>query len=62
MTTKKKASKSAKTAAILTIRDADKMTKKGRREIADWLRARADDLIEHGDQLAATFCARYYYL
>lgn len=50
-----------KTAAIVTIRDANKMTKKGRRAIAKWLRDRADDLIQHGDQLDKTFRARYIY-
>lgn len=50
-----------KSAAILTIKDAAKMTPKGRRDIAAWLRARAKDLVEVGSQLHSTFRARYIY-
>ncbi len=58
MTAPKKKSKSA---AVLTIHDADKMTKKGRREIAVWLIAQAAMLKEHGDQYAKRFTGRYLY-
>ena len=50
-----------KSAAVLTIKDASDMTKKGRRAIANWLRDRANDLEEYGDQLSKTFRARYIY-
>lgn len=50
-----------RSAAVLTIKDADQMTKRGRRDIADWLRKQADFLIEHGDQFSGRFRARYLY-
>jgi len=50
-----------KTAAIVTIFNASDMTKKGRRQIALWLKARANDLLQHGDELAGRFRARYLY-
>ena len=53
--------KKVKSAAILTIKDADKMTKKGRKQIAAWLRGRAVLLEKHGDLLAKRFVARYIY-
>lgn len=50
-----------KSAAVITIKDAGKMTKKGRREVAAWLRKTADTLVKYGDELAPTFRARYLY-
>lgn len=53
--------KNEKSAAILTIKDADKMTAKGRKRVAAWLRGRAVLLEKHGDLLASRFTARYIY-
>lgn len=50
-----------KSAAILTIKDASKMTPKGRKKIAAWLRSRAVLLEKHGDLMTARFTARYIY-
>lgn len=59
MVTAKKRTHRDQTHAILTLRGADKWSAKGRRDIAAWLRDRARDLEQHGDQLAGTFRARY---
>ena len=53
--------KREKSAAIVTIFDAPKMNKAGRRAIAKWLRQRADFLLKHGDGLANRFTSRYLY-
>ncbi len=50
-----------KSAAVVTIKDASKMTKKGRAEVAAWLRKTAATLTRYGDDLAPTFRARYLY-
>jgi hypothetical protein len=50
-----------KSAAIVTIKDAAKMSKKSRKQVAAWLRRQADCLIECGDELAGRFTARYLY-
>lgn len=50
-----------KSAAILTIKGADRMTKKGRAQIAAWLRRNADFLVKHGDKYSKGFRARYLY-
>ena len=50
-----------KVAAIVTIKDAPKMTAKGRRQIAGWLRSRAALLEKHADLMASRFTARYIY-
>lgn len=50
-----------KSAAVLTIKDADQMTDKGRREIATWLRKQANSLVQHGENYADRFRARYLY-
>lgn len=51
-----------KSAAVLTIKEASKMTKKGRKDIATWLRRQADLLLKHGDQyIDGAFRARYLY-
>jgi hypothetical protein len=52
---------SEKSAAILTIKDAERMTKKGRKEIATWLRRQAEWLTKHGDNYSKGFRARYLY-
>jgi hypothetical protein len=50
-----------KAAAVLTLKDADKMTAKGRRQIAAWLRKQADALQAEGNNYASRFRARYLY-
>lgn len=50
-----------KSAAIVTIKDAPKMTKRGRKNIAAWLRRQAGFLEKHSDQLSHRFTARYIY-
>ena len=50
-----------KSAAIITIRDAEHMTAKGRREIATWMRQQADFLEQHGKEFSKRFTARYLY-
>lgn len=50
-----------KSAAIVTIKDASKMTAKGRKKIANWLRGRAALLEKHGDLMSSRFTARYIY-
>lgn len=51
-----------KWAAVLTIFDADDMTPKGRKDIAEWLRRQAKFLVKDGDKLSKRFTARYMYL
>ena len=53
--------KTERSAAIVTIRDAAKMTKKGRRQIAEWLKRTAADLVELGHKYDGGFRARYLY-
>ena len=48
-------------AAILTIKDADKMAPEGRKEIANWLRQQAKDLIKYGKNYNKKMIARYLY-
>ena len=50
-----------KSAAIVTIKNADSMTKRGRKAIAEWLRRKAEFLEENGDQFSPRFTARYLY-
>lgn len=50
-----------KSAAIVTVRDADKMTKVGRKKIAKWLRQQAGFIEQHGQEFAGRFTARYLY-
>lgn len=50
-----------KRAAILTIFDAPAMTKRGRKQIAAWMRKQADFLEKHGQEYAKRFTARYLY-
>lgn len=51
-----------KSAAVLTIKRAQHMTPKGRRELALWLRRQAALLVNHGDELSHRYQARYLYL
>lgn len=53
--------KAEKTAAVVTINKASIMTKRGRKEIADWLRRHADWLVEHGAEYSPRFRGRYIY-
>ncbi len=50
-----------KSAAILTVKDAPKMTRRGRKNIAEWLRRQAAFLEHNGDELSNRFTARYLY-
>ncbi len=53
--------KPLKCAAVITIRDAHKMTKKGRREIALWLKHQGTMLKMEGEHYGPTFRGRYLY-
>lgn len=48
-------------AAIITIRDAARMTARGRRNVADWLVRQARFLREHGQEYSDRFTGRYLY-
>jgi hypothetical protein len=48
-------------AAVITVFKANKMTKKGRREVAKWMRRQADFLEKEGYVFSARFTARYLY-
>ena len=50
-----------KEAAKIVIKHPADMTKKGRKEIANWMRDRAKDLEEIGEEMASVFTARYMY-
>ena len=50
-----------KSAAIVTIKDAARMTPKGRRDIARWLRRQAHFLEKYAKELSPRFTARYLY-
>lgn len=50
-----------KSAAIVTIKNAAKITAKGRKKIAHWLRGRAALLEKHGDLMTSRFVSRYIY-
>jgi hypothetical protein len=50
-----------KSAAILTIFDADKMTPKGKCDIGRWLKRQATFLTMHGYEMSKRFTARYNY-
>jgi hypothetical protein len=45
--------------AVLTIHKASEMTPARRREIAEWLRKEAKDILRGGDEYAARYRARY---
>jgi hypothetical protein len=53
--------KKEKSAAIVTVFDAPKMTKRGRKEVAAWLRRQAEFLEKDGEEYAGKFRARYLY-
>ena len=54
--------KTEKSAAIITIKSPGSMTKKGRSEIAAWLRQHAANLVRHGDKYTdGRFTGRYIY-
>lgn len=48
-------------AAVLTIKGARRMTVKGRKQIAAWLRHHAEDLERGGSRYAERFRGRYMY-
>lgn len=48
-------------AAAVWVKNASAMTPAGRKEIADWMRKRAADLVAHGKDYASNFRGRYYY-
>jgi len=48
-------------AAIITIRDAAKMSVKGRRSIAAWMRKQAMFFERYAKELSPRFTARYLY-
>lgn len=50
-----------KSAVVLTIRDAAKMTPEGRRDIARWLDRQKRFLLKHSQELSSRFTARYIY-
>lgn len=50
-----------KSAAVLTIKDAAKMTDSGRHAVSLWLRRQASMLDRLGDQYSGRFTARYLY-
>ena len=51
-----------KSAAIVTLNQPGLMTKRGRKQIAAWLRKQAECFEKHGDQYSKTrFHARYLY-
>lgn len=50
-----------KSAAVLTVFDAAKMTLKGRRDIAKWLQRQANTILTNSKRLSSRFTARYMY-
>ncbi len=56
-----KQAKIRKSAAILTIFDADRMTPRGRGDIAKWLREHAEDLERDGSNYSKLFRGRFQY-
>jgi len=50
-----------KSAAILTIKRAARMTPRGRKDIAAWLRRQASFLEKHAKEYSERFTARYLY-
>lgn len=45
--------------AVLTLKGAGEMTKRERKQVAQWLRKQADALESSGDNYASRFRARY---
>lgn len=58
---KKRGRRHERSAAIVTIFDADKMTEHGRKNIAAWLRQHAAWLLKHGSEYSKRFTGRYLY-
>jgi hypothetical protein len=56
-----KKSVKVETAAVVTINEAWDMTPRGRKDVADWLRRTAADLVKHGSEYGKRFTARYRY-
>lgn len=54
--------KPEKSAAVITIHDAPKMSKRGRNAIADWMERQAQFLRNNAKQLNHRFRARYIYV
>jgi hypothetical protein len=52
----------AREAVKVIVKDAPKLTKKGRRKLAAWLRAQARFVETRGEELAPTFTARFFWL
>jgi len=59
--TKRKKSKKYRSAAILTVLAADRMSAAGRLLIATWLRKQAQNIIRYGNVYSQRFTARYMY-
>ncbi len=58
-----KPKRKGKTAAVLTIRGPGKMTPRGRKDIATWLRRQAAHLLKHGAEYTdGRFTGRFSYL
>jgi hypothetical protein len=54
--------KPAQSAAIITIKSPGKMSPRGRRDIAKWLRMHAAHILKHGkDYTEGKFTGRYIY-
>lgn len=59
---KKVRGRKERTAAVITIHGAGKMTARGRRDIALWLRRHADHLVKHGKEYTdGRFTGRFIY-
>lgn len=58
---KPKPKRKPRTAAVLTVYDAPKMTKKGREQIGRWLLRQADAIILNNKAMANRWTARYLY-
>jgi hypothetical protein len=50
-----------KSAAVLTIYDAGKMTSRGKHEVSEWLREHANDLEIEGNSYSPLFRGRFQY-
>lgn len=48
-------------AAIVTIKKPNEMTRAGRKRVASWLRKQAADFERYGSEYASRFTARYLY-
>ena len=58
----KKPKRRDKSAAVITIKSPSRMTKRGRKDIADWLRRHATMLVKDGDKYTnGRFTGRFIY-